>query len=235
MSIWPADTCVCKRLWHVWGRDFLIREHVMEGSRISFRVFQHTHSQAERASPLYWRTAHLFYFDNDFFLSPVGKWALNCEDENRYLSHKVLNTWHTHTQMYSITQTQMLHTNWEAAVPRSLHHGITQSLKCGRMANICSLTAKFSKQFLIILFNFYSFLFITSNTKIQKKIPTRFSPFSNHLTKNTHSMSEKDETEDNSFWMWRQLPPPQNYIDRRCRGNLLKTRFSQWCKGLWRV
>lgn len=174
MSIWPADTCVCKRLWHVWGRDFLIREHVMEGSRISFRVFQHTHSQAERASPLYWRTAHLFYFDNDFFLSPVGKWALNCEDENRYLSHKVLNTWHTHTQMYSITQTQMLHTNWEAAVPRSLHHGITQSLKCGRMANICSLTAKFSKQFLIILFNFYSFLFITSNTKIQKKISNRF-------------------------------------------------------------
>ena len=162
-----ALACVGKRFSHTRTRDWREQNFIQ-----SFSTHALTSRKCESVVLtystfiLFWQMT-IFYF----FLSPVGKWALNCEDENRYLSHKVLNTWHTHTQMYSITQTQMLHTNWETAVPRSLHHGITQSLKCGRMSNICSLTAKFSKQPLIILFNFYSFLFIPPTQTFTRKYP----------------------------------------------------------------
>ena len=161
-------TLVCARGFGMCGEEiFSYANTWLKGAEFHSEFF----SACSHKQKAHWRAVRLFYFDNVFFffLSPVGKWALNCDDENRYLSRKVLNTWHTHTQMHSMTQTQMLHTNWETAVPRSLHHGITQSLRCGRISNICSPSAKFAKQLLIILFSFYSFLFIPPTQKLTRK------------------------------------------------------------------
>ena len=155
-----ALACVGKRFSHTQTRDWREQNFIQ-----SFSAHALTSRKRIDVQYVYFILTMFFFF----FLSPVGKWALNCDDENRYLSRKVLNTWHTHTQMHSMTQTQMLHTHWETAVPRSLHHGITQSLRCGRISNICSPSAKFAKQLLIILFSFYSFLFIPPTQKLTRK------------------------------------------------------------------
>ena len=93
MSIWPADTCVREALACVGKRFSHTQAHVQE-TRNSLRVFQHMHT------PLY-LSGRCKMLQRKIL---IPRW------ENRYLSHKVLNTspppnTHIHTttqQKYSI-------------------------------------------------------------------------------------------------------------------------------------